>query len=887
MADETTRVSELIYRLGAAAHRRPGAVALGTLLVVALSWQGFRQIKIDTDLRALLPQQHKTVQRLDAAKARIGSQSNFLVVVRSPDRAANLRFGAAIAAKMRAMREFRYVIFERDLSVAEARSLLYLPLKELLELRQGLIKRIKKEVDRRVAIQLDDDDEDEPESGGSKSGTKGQEATFKRDPKELLKLAFGGAVMPGRYLEAEHGQLVVVKARAVEETTNVQFCIRSVAKVEAAIRALAPSRFHAQLSARVEGDYEGRAKESASIRGAVTSTIGAALGLLVLVILLFFRSVTAVVIVLVPVVVSSFATIAIGVLLFGTFNLVTTFIFAVLLGLGIDFAIHALARYAEERRGGGAAAEALRISLTKTGSALLAGAATTAAAFFSLLLADLRGFSQFGAVAGIGVLCALLATYVLVPALLGLFGRVFPALFAHRGAVAERSGSIYTPTTLSAIRRAISGVIFFSLASVSLYAVFNYRSIGFEYDFTKLGKPPRPPAKTVAPKRSDHRDAIGHMNSYGPAVALCKQARDCEQVVRLLHSIKRATKEEFAKLFAGDSKEPQAPALDDPAFFEKLERSLAGGRLLPAERERLRALGKERALEMRHFLLTFWGVQLLIPDHQQAKLKIIADMRTRIDKKRSFLSPASQRELARWEPYLKVREPMTLAELPTFFTQQLTEVNGALGRFVVIYNRGTKANYADAKRLHRAFFSLPAGSGVQVPVAANYFVLVDVIDTLRAEGPLVLSVVGVALFICLLLSLRSLAGSLLVLTNLLISVGWLAAAFLFFGWKVNLFSIVAFPLLLGMGIDNGIHVYHRWMESRSLWAVVRGVGGPITLATLTTFIGFGGLLLADHVGIQTLGMTAGFGMWLTHAGAVIALPALLVLVSAAPASKRA
>ena len=113
------------------------------------------------------------------------------------------------------------------------------------------------------------------------------------------------------------------------------------------------------------------------------------------------------------------------------------------------------------------------------------------------------------------------------------------------------------------------------------------------------------------------------------------------------------------------------------------------------------------------------------------------------------------------------------------------------------------------------------------------------------------------------------------LIPLLVSIAWLAGTFLLFDLKLNLYSVVAFPLLVGLAIDDGIHILHRWHEVKSLKTVLREVGGPVTLTTITTFIGFAGLSFAGHIGIKTLGMTAGLGLWLTWLGAVITLPALL------------
>ncbi|MBW2732923.1 MAG: MMPL family transporter [Deltaproteobacteria bacterium] len=904
-------LGRLIYATSLGAWQRPWLVLVVAALLTATAWQGVKQIRIDTNLQALLPNDHQTVRRLEEVRDRVGAQSDLLIEIHSPSREANLRFGAALAAKMRAMPDLRYVIYRRDMASLKRNALLFLPLKDLLDLHQHIVGRIRKEVGKRVAVQLDD------EELPSKKTVK--KSKWDQDPESLLKASLGGAIMPTTYLEADEGRLVVIKARPKQATTNVQFCIRLVKNVREVIASLKPQSFHPQLRAEPHGDYVSRAGETQSIRDSVTTTIGFALGLLVLVIFLFFRSIVALPLVLLPVVFSSLLTVGIAGALVDKFNLVTTFIFAVLLGLGIDFPIHYLARYTQQRRRGDAWQQALEGASARTGIALLAGAVTTALAFFSLLLAEFRGFSQFGAVAGLGVLLALLTTYTLVPALLRLAERVSPRSFAARTKAPDSSteGSPSgSPSGSQDISRSLRyRLVAMAILSVSLatagFALAKYQQIPFEYDFGKLGK--KKPAKVArqgAKKQVGYRDATGGKTAFGPAVALCDDVSTCEEVIRLMQALTWATKQDLAAIFGAHAVGVPQPAslpvatstkaddddddldddddddgLDDDGLgdapkqdpYAELRRSFGAGRLLPQERERLRALGYLRVKEMRHFQRAFIGIHSLIPAHQETKLKIIADIKQRIDRRRSRFSPELKKKVKTWDEYLQVKEPLTVSGLPKWFTDQLSEKDGTSGRFVVIWNAGRKANYIFSKRLHQAFFDLPTPRA-KVAVAANYFVLVEVIDTLRKEGPRVLGTVVGLVFICLLLTFRSLKASILVLLPLFVSLGWLCATFLLLGWKVNMFSIVAFPLLLGMGIDNGIHVFHRWRETANVRVIVRDVGGPITLTTLTTFIGFAGLLLANHVGIQTLGLTAGVGMWFTHLGATMALPALLYLV---------
>jgi len=88
----------------------------------------------------------------------------------------------------------------------------------------------------------------------------------------------------------------------------------------------------------------------------------------------------------------------------------------ILLGLGIDFGIHLVARYREEKERGQTFDSALERSFRHTGKAITAGAMTTALAFFAITLADFRGIQELGFIAGTGVLLALLSTFTGTPA---------------------------------------------------------------------------------------------------------------------------------------------------------------------------------------------------------------------------------------------------------------------------------------------------------------------------------------------------------------------------------------------------------------------------------------------------------------------------------------
>ena len=91
--------------------------------------------------------------------------------------------------------------------------------------------------------------------------------------------------------------------------------------------------------------------------------------------------------------------------------------------------------------------------------------------------------------------------------------------------------------------------------------------------------------------------------------------------------------------------------------------------------------------------------------------------------------------------------------------------------------------------------------------------------------------------------------------------------------------MVAFPTIIGMGIDNAVHVFHRYKESGegSLQLVLRTTGVALAATTLTTMIGFAGLLPSSHPALYWIGMVSLLGLGCCFIAAVTLLPALLQL----------
>jgi predicted RND superfamily exporter protein len=86
-----------------------------------------------------------------------------------------------------------------------------------------------------------------------------------------------------------------------------------------------------------------------------------------------------------------------------------------------------------------------------------------------------------------------------------------------------------------------------------------------------------------------------------------------------------------------------------------------------------------------------------------------------------------------------------------------------------------------------------------------------------------------------------------------------------------------FPILLGIGIDNGVHLFSRYKETQNIQNSLSTTGKAITASTLTTLCGFGALAFSESPGISGIGKMAVLGMSIVYISFSVLLPQIIVL----------
>ena len=126
---------------------------------------------------------------------------------------------------------------------------------------------------------------------------------------------------------------------------------------------------------------------------------------------------------------------------------------------------------------------------------------------------------------------------------------------------------------------------------------------------------------------------------------------------------------------------------------------------------------------------------------------------------------------------------------------------------------------------------------------------------------------------------RSLSSVLLSLLPVAVGGIWLGGLMGYYGIQFNPANIMTLPLVIGIGVTNGIHILNRFAEERTASLLARSTGKAVLVSGLTAVAGFGSLVLARHRGIESLGYVMAIGVMTCMIAGLTFLPALLNLLA--------
>lgn len=782
--------------------RRPMIILGIAFLLTLLALKAVVGLTVSTRIEDLMPAGAKSVQALNMVLEKTGSFASINIVVHTQDKAATLAF---LGDAKRAVDQLGWVAFsqyEEDVEFLSRHKLLLLNEKKLLDIEHDvedayptlLAQQLAKVVGADVSLNV----RDKNIHGDSRNVTAS-------DQIDELAQSLREAPQKTHYFTTEDGLtgVLVIWPKAGQE--SLSSAKRMVGDATAIVKKLSDAD-HYGVTSGVAGRIANKVAQFDAVTGDLKVSLLSAISLIALLIGVYYRSIFAIPAILIPLCAGLVWTFGMASIAIGGLNLITVFLVLILFGLGIDFGIHNFSRYREERQKGCGVDEAIKIIIVDTGGASVLAALTTSFGFLALMLTKFRAFSEFGFIAGAGIMMIFLAMYSICPALIVVSQRVCPEVITHhrrevapiRRVVRKQSRGYALPTVVIAI----------------CFAIVFAPKITFERNFKNL-EATQPVSLVWA------TDEAGKVfgSSHDRAMIAVDTLKELAAITAY-----------FDGKIKNDTKTPTIDKISSIFDFD------------PS------------------------------PDKQKKRLAVIMRLKQQAEKLK-----AVDREL--YDSVMQYLDIGALGadDLPEALRRTFIGTDEQPGYLLYIYNSVSM----DDARLAREFYddvsTLTVG-GKEYHSASEGFIFVEMIALMKRDAVRAILLVIFVTVALLLAATRNLTATMVILAPPTLGVIVTIAIMGAIGLPLSIMNMVILPSLIGIAVDNAIHIFHRFRSegaSADIDQIMRTTGRAAILTTLTTLVGFGGLVTASMGGLKSMGFLAIIGFSTCLALTWLLLPGLL------------
>ena len=178
----------------------------------------------------------------------------------------------------------------------------------------------------------------------------------------------------------------------------------------------------------------------------------------------------------------------------------------------------------------------------------------------------------------------------------------------------------------------------------------------------------------------------------------------------------------------------------------------------------------------------------------------------------------------------------------------------------------------------KAFLEDQKHAGLHVQATASKFVIKEVEDLVTGEASKLFLIAFAAVFVLIYFNFRSWRLAALSLLPVTLATFWTLGLMGMLKMDLNFMNLIVFTMVLGVGVDYGIHILHRLLESEATYrqASLTQVSKGVVLAALTTLAGFGSLVFSEYPGLQSMGAVALMGVGFSALIALTVVPVLFL-----------
>jgi hypothetical protein len=607
----------------------------------------------------------------------------------------------------------------------------------------------------------------------------------------------------------------------------------------------------AAVRVRLTGTIALEDEELASVASGATWTGISSLALVILVLWWALRSPIEIGVSLITLLAGLVGTTAFAALAVGHLNLLSVAFAVLYLGLGADFVLHLFLRFRELRALGHGIDAALIETARGVGTSLLIAAATTAVGFYAFIPTPFDGVSELGLIAGTGILISLVYSVTLLPALVIAVPARFDALPA----------AVFPPPPAWLRRPRVVIPIAAILAVASLVML---PRVSFDGDPIHLRDPDTESVQALRDLAADGTaplyDLVALADDSTTAHRWAHDAAELPEVRRVVT---------IDSLVPGDQDAKQL-VLEDIALvmgpsFATLTEQPPDSEGLRAELTRLRStLSTRNAISAPERSL-LESVGALLGDLEARGAEASRERLRVLD---ADLTAGLSRELKRLAAGLEA-QPFGRADLPPELTARYVNAQGQ-----ELIEIAPAENVAERDAAERFVASVRA----VVPHATGLPVVYEeAAATVVRSFELAFAYAFAMVFVLLFAFLRRGGDVVLVLLPIVFASALTAAVTVWLGIPFNFANIITLPLLVGIGVDNGIHLVHRMRTEPPEHGdpLATSTSRAVVACALTTIASFGSLAFSPHLGMASMGQILTLGMTITLLTTLLLTPAML------------
>ena len=795
---------DLPGRLARAQVRRPLVFIAAVIAVAVAAGLLASGLEFDASYYALMPPDTLEVREANAVREQTGGNRQLVVAIEGEDPEKRLAFGRKLAGRIEKLEQVRHATIEFPVDFFMDRALWLLDIETLDKLTKAVedAVRLSKQYSNPLAPPLDEEEAKmEVEEAWEKAG---KIAGKKEDD------LFEGGVLTSK--DGRYTFMLVLPWVRVVDVEGGRAMFRGI---DEAVEELGPEAYGVKVS------YAGKFTFASDLHETLLRDLGKAsllaLFLCIALVSLISRRPAAPLFIAAALIAGAAWTLAAAQIIVGSLNILSGMLVAVLIGLGVDFGIHLVIRYGQERRKEGRLpAEALERAVRGTLPPSLTAALTTSGTFFAFMIADFKGFSEFGLLAGIGVLFMLVSTFLLLPPLLIMLDRKKGKLPALPERDASAGGAIPRTAALAAV---------LVMTGLAVYGGLNVRKLNFRNDYRML---------------QGESEAMDFFEFVDENISL-----RFDPTVILVDSVEDARRVDVAAREVRDKRISNGET-------SHLDRVFSAASLLPADVDaHAERIGKLRDL-------------LLDPKLDRA-LKKGGKQADELKKARRMVRTG----------------PWGMQDIPNEIRRMLTTLDGKKLAVLMWCTERLESDtiaLAWEAELGQVRKRLDA-SGMDFILSTETVMPAWVYRMIVADTPPMIFLASLIVLACILIHLRNIRRTVAAYGTLTVGILGFVALIHATGMEINMFNLIAIPCIIGIGIDGIIHVYHRYLDKGkgSILYVLRRTGVAVMLTTLTTGVGFGSALIAHHAGLRSLATLAAVGLGFTLVTAAVFFPILISL----------